>query len=612
IVTLGGRQVASLRDRQNNEIRGQGKLTFDVGNARKLSAEYLFSRADNGWYHHAFSRTGFWSAENEHWWFEPIDSTYTYYNGPAHVSDIRRRGDQYKLVYTHPAGERSFFKARAGVFRSRFKEAVADKRPEEYVPFTGDPSERDPVNLFYAVTGDYPIWEVHDTRQCTGRLDYQTTAGEPSDPLGTTHEFKAGFTVDYYDLFKDAREFPSEDNPEGTAFNRYAQKAVGGSAYVRNRLRYRKSLVVTAGLRLDLFDPGEDAVRTGNERHRNLGLATSGVSWTDRVKRQVSPRLGVSYPITDVSVLHFTYGRFFQLPNLEFLYDFQEADNARGQQVGNPFLEPETQISYQFGVRRRLSDHVMIDASIFFKDIFGLIGTTRLEAAGAQENDDFTPITFVNQDYGSVRGLELTVRKRFSGYWQAGLTYTLSRATGSSSDVNQGLIVIEDGQDREPIREVPLAWDRTHLLNAHLYFADPGVWGLNFDLAVSSGAPATPIRIGQRNVLADEIGTLRLPGSVRVSFRANKQYELYGEEFRLFLEGRNLLDRKNPATHYPNLFPNPDSEYYREYFTEYGQLGGAYNLSDTIGLAEDVLVPLDDPRVWGPPRSFRAGVQYEW
>ena len=46
--------------------------------------------------------------------------------------------------------------------------------------------------------------------------------------------------------------------------------------------------------------------------------------------------------------------------------------------------------------------------------------------------------------------------------------------------------------------------------------------------------------------------------------------------------------------------------------SEYGELGGAYNLADTIGADEDVLVPLNDPRVWGPPRSFRAGIQYEW
>ena len=66
--------------------------------------------------------------------------------------------------------------------------------------------------------------------------------------------------------------------------------------------------------------------------------------------------------------------------------------------------------------------------------------------------------------------------EKFASYWQGRLAYTLSRATGSSSDVNQGVVVQQEGQDREPIREVPLNWDRTHTFNANVNFADPGVW----------------------------------------------------------------------------------------------------------------------------------------
>jgi hypothetical protein len=97
-----------------------------------------------------------------------------------------------------------------------------------------------------------------------------------------------------------------------------------------------------------------------------------------------------------------------------------------------------------------------------------------------------------------------------------------------------------------------------------------------------------------------------------LSFKGNKQYALYGREFRLFLEGRNVLDRQNVRTERPTLFPTPTNEYYREYFTEFGEFGGAYNLADTIGAPEDILVPLYDPRVYSEPRSFRVGVQFEW
>jgi hypothetical protein len=149
-------------------------------------------------------------------------------------------------------------------------------------------------------------------------------------------------------------------------------------------------------------------------------------------------------------------------------------------------------------------------------------------------------------------------------------------------------------------------------MNTYLYFSDPGIWAVNFDFALGSGAPTTPRRLGQRTTRAEDINTLRLPKTMTLNLRANKLYELYGREFRLFLEGRNVLDRQNVRTDYPTLYPDPDNEYYREYYTEFGQLGGAYNLKDTIGAPDDVLVPLNDPRVWGEPRSFRFGISFEW
>lgn len=605
-LTYNDTELASFRDRQNNAMRGQAKATYVFSGAKKLSAEYLFSRTENDWYHHAFSRVGYWSEANEHWWFEPLDSTYTYYNGPAHLSERMSNNNQYKMVYTHPLTDDSYIKVRGALFRNLFEEKVRDKEPGQYVPFDGNDRSRDPENLFYAITGDYPLWEERESNQYTIRADYQNKVGNGQ------HELKTGVSFDYYDLRRDERTSPDEDNPLGTAPNQYNESASGGVFYVQDRLRYKKSMVMNAGLRFDFFDPGANAIRISNTRVLALEKPTSGSSFLERWKAQISPRLGMSYPISDKDVLHFHYGRFFQLPDLQYIYDYANNVNAGNNLVGNAFLEPETTISYQFGVRRQLSDRIFMDATVFFKDIFGLVGTQQLEAENEREDNQFASTVFVNKDYGSVRGFELAIDKNFSNYWLGGISYTLSRATGSSSDVNQGAVVVAEGLDREPIKEVPLDWDRAHVVSAYLYFSDPGVWGLNFDLSVSSGAPTTPRRLGQRTVEAEDINTIRLPGSVTLSLRGNKQYALYGREFRLFLEGRNLLDRANVRTEDPWLFPTPSNDYYQEYFTEFGELGGAYNLADTIGAPEDVLIPLNDPRVFGEPRLFRVGIQFEF
>jgi outer membrane receptor protein involved in Fe transport len=515
------------------------------------------------------------------------------------------------MVYTHPLSDDSFIKARVALFRNRYKEAVANKSPEQYVSFTGDDVQRDPQNLFFAVVGDFPWWEDRESRQYTLRMDYQNELGSASAEE-SSHEIKSGLTFDYFKLRKDRRSFPDEDDPDGLFPNQYDQRAYQGVLYVQDRLRYKKSMVMNAGVRFDFFDPGEEAIRVSNQRVLTLEKPTEGMSLFERWKAQISPRLGMSYPISDRDVLHFHYGRFFQLPDLEYLYDFSNNPTAGNRIVGNAFLDPETTISYEFGVRRQLSERIYLDATVFFKDIFGLVGTKELEAENEREQNQFASTSYVNEDYGSVRGFELSLEKKFSSYWQGGISYTLSRATGSSSDVNQGATVIAEGQDREPIREVPLDWDRTHVVNTFLYFSDPGVWAVNFDFAFGSGAPTTPRHLGQRTTRAEDINTIRLPETMTLNLRANKLYKLYGREFRLFMEGRNILDRKNVRTDLPAINPNPANEYYREFYTEFGQLGGAYNLKDTVGAAEDILVPLNDPRVWGEPRVFRFGISFEW
>lgn len=464
-------KLATFRNRQENELTGQGKLTYRFPGDKKISAEYLFSRTDNDWYNHAFSRVGYWSQSHKQWWFAPLDSTYTYYNGPEHVSTRKSDNAQYKVVYSYPLSKDSYLKFRGSLLRSGYDEKVANKQPGQYVSFTGVDQERDPANLFYAITGDYPVWEERQSDQYTVRADYTNTVGQG------VHELKAGFQTDYWKLSRDEIQYPTERNPLGNFPNIYNDHALGGNAFIQDRLHYKKSLYINAGLRFDFFDPGEHAVRVSNQRVLALEKPTEGVSFLERLKLQLSPRLGMTYPISDRDVLHFHYGRFFQLPDLFHIYDFVNNPTAGNQQVGNAFLDPETTISYQFGVRRTLSDRLFLDVSVFFKDIFGLIDTRPLLAENQTEQNQFSSSIYVNQAYGSSRGFELSLDKNFADYWQGGLSYTLSRATGSASDPNQGAIVANQGLDREPIKEVPLDWDRTHVLSAFLYFSDPGIWG---------------------------------------------------------------------------------------------------------------------------------------
>jgi hypothetical protein len=417
--------------------------------------------------------------------------------------------------------------------------------------------------------------------------------------------------TDYYDLTMFDATFPGPDDPTGFFHDLYHVYAWGGSAYLQDRMKY-EGMFVNAGLRFDWFDPGLRATRIGNAALASNFETPRDVSFGNRLKTQISPRLGMSYPITDKDVLHFHYGRFFQLPNLEYLYEYlgQPIDQANSR-VGNVFLQPENTISYELGVDHQLSEHLTLDMTVFFKDIYGLIGTS-IQTQGSNTGVGSSAASrYENKDYGSVRGLEFKLRRPLTNKIGGSIVYTFSRAAGVSSDVNQGFLIGLGRQDREPIREQPLDWDRTHSVVANLILSDPGVWEVSTDWTYLSGAPFTPEVFNARRVNADLINSRRLTGTSRVDVRANKLYKVYGQEFRLFVEGNNVLNRKNVNTLARDSWPTNDP-LYEVYYTETGQLGGAYSQSAVSASADHTLIPLGDPSVYQPGRNVRVGILFDW
>ena len=52
------------------------------------------------------------------------------------------------------------------------------------------------------------------------------------------------------------------------------------------------------------------------------------------VKDQWSPRLGIGYPITDRIAFHFSYGQFYQFPDLINMYNYSNYQGKRGTPPG--------------------------------------------------------------------------------------------------------------------------------------------------------------------------------------------------------------------------------------------------------------------------------------
>lgn len=594
----------TFRDRNDNSYQGQGKLTYFVTPEKKLSGEFLYNRRTRSPYRHSFSRTGWWSEESRHWWFEPLDDDYVFYSGPDHNTRTNQIDSQGSFSWTHTLSPETYYTAKLARFGSTRLENTRGKEPEDYLPFFGGENQIDPLNRYYAVEGDYPLYWDYTSATYTMKSDL-TSQFHPR------HRFKMGLQMDYHDMENYQAEFPDSNNPLGRFPDRYHVYAWGGAGYVQDRFTY-EGMVVNGGLRWDFYDPGLKAVRLDNESRASRFLPPNDISLNARLKSQVSPRLGMAYPITDRDVLHFHYGRFYQLPSLADMYEsIGSVNQTPGSATGNVQLQPVKTISYELGVDHQLTSLLSLDMTLFFKDIFGWIDTEEDQNGTLASTGADPALTFVNQAYGTVKGLEFKLRRKFRNKFGGSLVYTLSRATGTHSDENTQVMVGLGQLNRKPLTENPLDWDRTHTVVANLILSDPGVWEISTDYSYQSGGPYTPQVFNQRETLAEDVNSDRLSDEAWLDLRANKLYSMYGQEFRLYVEGSNLLDRDNIATFNPSDWPG-NSGLHAEYYTEAGELGGAFNLHEVNASSDDRYIPLSDPRTVDPGRALKVGVMVDW
>ncbi|MCK4546405.1 MAG: TonB-dependent receptor [Candidatus Eisenbacteria sp.] len=590
----------TISDRQQNSYSGQAKFTYFFSPTKKMGAEYLFSKNRFDTYDHAFSRTGYWSPEREEWWPWAKDSTYTYFAGPEHTPNVEQLHETYKLSWRHTLSAATFYTARASYFISLEERKVKDKNPWEYNPvFFSSDNYLDPMNRFFVIRGDSPLWRRYRTGMLSMRADL-------TSQVSRSHQVRTGFIGNYYDLDMFEAMYPSRTEPNGIYHDKYHLYSWGGALYFQDKMRY-EGMIVNAGIRWDFYDPGRTAVINASMRRTVLMEGAHKATIGSRLVQQLSPRLGMAYPISDRQVLHFHYGRFYEIPPLSYLYEYNgQAVTSGGTIIGNVFLRPQTTIAYEMGLEHQLTRNLSLDATIFYKDIFGLVGTDM--ETNQESSSSRIAHTYFNKDYGSVRGFELSLNKRFSRRFAGSLSYTYCQATGSSSSERLGYQVALENFTREPITELPLDWDQTQVVSANIYLAEPGVWGMNMDFEYATGVPYTPRELKDKEIEAEQINSARLPSTVEINLKADKRMKIYGQEFSFFLEGRNILDQKNIWL----LAPGRQNGNYQAAYTMEGIEGGAYNLADVVESSEDRLIPLHDPETYYPGRRFKVGISVDW
>ncbi|OPZ72052.1 MAG: TonB dependent receptor [bacterium ADurb.Bin478] len=299
---------------------------------------------------------------------------------------------------------------------------------------------------------------------------------------------------------------------------------------------------------------GHLATTIGGDRVRLKGPATiidpdtgeplqgsGNAAWFKKssAKYQISPRVGIAFPITERGVIHFSYGHFLQIPAYSYLYSNPDFEVVSGLStiMGNANLEPQRTVGYEIGLQQQLTEDLGLNVTGFYKDVRNLLGTQIIETYAAGDRYAL----YTNRDYGNIRGITLTLDKRYSGLLSAKLDYTYSVSEGNASDPEATFY--DTSNDIEPEKQlVALDWDQRHTVNGSVNLGVPNNWNISFIAQLGSGLPYTPEYRGTRTAF-ENAG--RKPYQLNIDMRAHKMFAISGMRFGVYLVVYNLFDRRN-------------------------------------------------------------------
>ena len=325
-----------------------------------------------------------------------------------------------------------------------------------------------PGDGFYDVGNPF-TWHDHFVDELSGRFDY-VHSYSPNSKLkaGVEMSFQQMQLIDIYQPWI---------QPLGLNNDIYSVYPAFGDIYAQQSLTF-KGMILNYGLRLDYWLPGkyvDDAVANPDvstipEQTRQAYYEDTYNLWGRRVKLNFSPRLGISHPITNNQTLFFSYGHFSKRPKPQFVYAKLDPQAAQStfQKFGNPNLNPETTVAYELGIRNQFTNDDVFTVTAYYKNIYDYVATKSiLINSGRLIGKSF--ITYFNQDYARLRGVEIEYQKRIGSWFNGKFNFTYAIATGKSSTSDNGYLVATTGAG-ENLNEIFLSWDKPFQLSANLYF----------------------------------------------------------------------------------------------------------------------------------------------
>jgi outer membrane receptor protein involved in Fe transport len=394
--------------------------------------------------------------------------------------------------------------------------------------------------------------------------------GDLTSQLTKEHMLKAGIEFSYYHLNLDyglLNVYFQNVNWVKEQWNPYRM-----SMYVQDKIE-ALGFIANLGLRMDLSNPNTDWVTVDpfDKAYYSRDYSADSTYAIKRAKVDValSPRLGISHPITENSKLYFNYGHFKELPAYEEIFRIGRSSGGDMRNYGNPNLIQARTISYELGYDHVIATDFLIQLAAFYHDITDQQGYT-------QYSSDRKSIAYFianNNNYRDIRGFELTLRKAYGAWVRGFANYTYTVITQGA--FGKQSIDEDPWRQRQIDQNTTLQYQQKPVpqprANASLMFLTPSNFGpevlgikpaADWSMNILAQWQAGPWFTYQVYVIPEEVNNVQVTDYYNVDLRLNKVFDFKAVSLTFFMEARNLFNFKRMSGE--SFYNSHDFDYYMQ------------------------------------------------
>jgi outer membrane cobalamin receptor len=444
--------------------------------------------------------------------------------------------------------------------------AAAKKWYQFFSPTAGAPNGS--TNPTDDGMGKFKMYGGHQWADSSYAYNYQLK-GDLTWQFNRNNQFQAGFSTSLQQI----NVYAGFWNQSALAFTPnswqyYKATPLDIGLYIQDKMEY-EGMILNAGLRLDYFDPMKDQyavdfptdkdyrklytdIYSGLEGDYNSyerwllfrGLLDSPPGWPSSetsAKVNLSPRLGVSFPITARSKMYFNYGHFFQRPSASILYNMKL--NAGLTNVPTPEMEMAKTVSYEFGYEQLFLEDFLFNVTAYYKDVSNepMLRTFKDWYETNQVSKYFPDA------YRDIKGVEFRFERNYGRFITFNAMYdymVTSSGTAGYSEIYENLVLYRENRLRTADQYSPKARPRA---NINLSLHTPSDFGLLlgnwFSNIFFEWRDGGEVLVNDQTLVSLQ-QWVEVVNYWNIDFRLSKMVDVIGSNFEISLIVKNLTNNK--------------------------------------------------------------------